>query len=116
MSKHSVNLDGIDLDAPLYDEETTVLIPYEQANERYQDLIRRHKNLGAASSFEKRRLALALAQSIRQAGRPATEWELALMEDAGLRKQELPKTLNEFVGEIKELRLPKGESFCDGRR
>jgi hypothetical protein len=104
----------IDLDAPLYDEEITVLIPYDEANRKYQDLVTRHKNLGASASFEKRRLALALARAIDTAGRCPTEWEMALMEDAGLRRNELP--CKPCVGPVKELRLPAGESWCEGRR
>ena len=81
-------LDSIDLSKPIYEEEETILIPFEQANATYQDLVQRHKSLGASLKFHKRRLALALAKRIRQSNQPAGDWELALLDDAGLSEQE----------------------------
>ena len=42
---------------------------------------RRHK---ARLTHDKRRLAQALLERIRAAGRPATDWERALLLDAGI--------------------------------
>jgi len=78
-----------ELNAPLYDETVEILIPYEPANAKYQDLIQRHKSLGCRLHHDTRRIALALAQRIRTDGAKATDWELALMEDAGLTRTEM---------------------------
>jgi len=95
-SKHG--LTQAQLDSPLYPETTDILIPFGPANDKYQELIAKHKNLGAQLAHDTRRLALALAQRIRLDGSTATDWELALMEQAGLGQAELPPHLTTLTG------------------
>jgi hypothetical protein len=99
-----------ELDTPLYDEEITILISHAEANATYQDLVQKHKDLGCKLQHDKRRLALALAQAIRSEGRCATEWEGALLEDAGLGKLETVPVLGpvQYLTEV--------DGHCEGRR
>jgi hypothetical protein len=104
--REMVELTEAELDAPLYEFEETVYIDYAKANAVYQDLVLKHKDLGAKLAHDKRRLALALVQALREAGRPATGWELGLIRDAGISPLEMAGV---------QVDLGRGDA-CEGRR